>query len=697
MDPIPIVGLQLVVLFVLTVPLGLVLLRIGERLVGRKFGLTVPERVLVAFYTVGCVFLVIGWIPLPLYAFPSIFGALAVGILAYAFLSIPDRGQGLRNAVRFVAGAPAWALGALTVGLLVIELYGVQSFLVGNTLDGSSQSLWLNVLLRNHTLALTLAPYSGAGVEYPQGATVWMSLPVVLFGWQTVRAPLYVPSLFLALAVPASYCLGERWARLAPRLPSALVGLVFAAAFALMVSFRGMLVGGTFDYSLSLPLFLVVLGWLPLLSQRFLGSWKDLWALSIFIGVVLSIGPMLGGYLLLFLGAFGLLYAVRSSGQALRWLVRWLASVAVSSLFLLRSMLTVALWYNYPDHALSDAGSPPYFTTSPPGVLSLANVDGGGSPFHRVKAGHWPVRGIRTEHQNLHAAAVILLVIGYLWPRHGEHDGPLGGLAFPVVGGTLIALVETVGLLVLYSVPRVGATVASLTYLQESCQTLAFFYTLIALLPIVAAVAWLVARRSEGDERTVPPGPDVSPSPRSHGPRRPTLRAARILVLGAVVVITVPLASGVLSAGVTGPGYISGHMGELANVTQGDLDALEWAGAHLPACSRVLVAPATVGMYLPEFAEVHLLFPGYPAPTNLSYNRIVSQLVQGTYTNTTREMMLWLEVTEVFVSGESSVGFPPFQLEPLEASGDFSVLHTSGAVTILEFLAGPSASTCPAR
>ena len=95
-----------------------------------------------------------------------------MGVIAYAYLSLHDRGRSLREAAPLGAGRLAGVLGALTVGRLTIELASVESLVVGNMLDGSAQSLWLNLLLRNHTLALTLAPYSGAGVEYPQAVTV---------------------------------------------------------------------------------------------------------------------------------------------------------------------------------------------------------------------------------------------------------------------------------------------------------------------------------------------------------------------------------------------------------------------------------------------------------------------------------------------------------------------------------------------
>ncbi len=45
---------------------------------------------------------------------------------------------------------------------------------------------------------------------YPLGTTVWMTVPVLLFAWPIVSAPVHLPPLFLALSVPAAYSWGGR-------------------------------------------------------------------------------------------------------------------------------------------------------------------------------------------------------------------------------------------------------------------------------------------------------------------------------------------------------------------------------------------------------------------------------------------------------------------------------------------------------
>ncbi|MGI0151580.1 MAG: hypothetical protein ACREC5_06560, partial [Thermoplasmata archaeon] len=152
-----------------------------------------------------------------------------------------------------------------------------------------------------------------------------------------------------------------------------------------------------------------------------------------------------------------------------------------------------------------------------------------------------------------------------------------------------------------------------------------------------------------------------------------------------------------VGAGVTvtsAPGYLSQHLESLANVTGGDVAGLQWAGVHLPACSRVLVAPASAAMFLPQFADVQLIFPIFPLSVNLSYDVAVTSLTHGVYTNATRSALLQLGTTEVFATAQTSVSYPALQVEPLSASSDFTVLFHAGDAWIFLFGPGASASEC---
>ncbi|MGP8136204.1 MAG: hypothetical protein ACLQD8_08860 [Thermoplasmata archaeon] len=142
------------------------------------------------------------------------------------------------------------------------------------------------------------------------------------------------------------------------------------------------------------------------------------------------------------------------------------------------------------------------------------------------------------------------------------------------------------------------------------------------------------------------------------------------------------------------PHYLDSHLDALANVTVADLDALAWAGAHLPACSRVFVSPGSAASFLPLYSDSHLIFPVLPLSVNRSYSVAIGNLTHGVYSSTTRTALLDLNVTEVFVTGATTVSFSPLKMAALTGSPDFSALYRSGDAGIFLFLPGPAVPAC---
>ncbi|MGI0129934.1 MAG: hypothetical protein ACREEC_07280, partial [Thermoplasmata archaeon] len=267
------------------------------------------------------------------------------------------------------------------------------------------------------------------------------------------------------------------------------------------------------------------------------------------------------------------------------------------------------------------------------------------------------------------------------------------GIVRPVFVGTAVLFSETALLAVGGTINTTAAGLQSIVNIEESSVLLFTFFELAAILPLVAGLSVLQGRR---ETATPVGGPAPMREPVASSPRiRPPGRRARTVVaLLACLVISVPLGTGTLVTAVQAPGYIDTHIGQLANVTPADISALEWSGENLPSCSRVLVAPGSVGQYLPEYAAVALVFPAFPTPSNLSYQRIVQSLDGGTYDNATRALLIGLEVTTVFVSGQNSVSYLPFLLPPLRASPDFAVLFSSGDAAVLTFEPGATEAHC---
>ena len=675
----------LIVLFLILIPLGDVLLRVAEWLVGYRFRLMVTERVLLAFFASGGLLYVIASIPLPIYGLPLLAGLLVIGAVAFAILVVRDHAKEFRATVNELLSWPVLAVIFGSLGLLALEVAS-GSLLLPNGVDGAVHALFVNEILRNHSIPTTLAPFSADGVIYPLGAPVWMTLPVLIFGWPIVTAPVILPPLFASLSVAAGFSLGSRLSGEA-RSKVPWTGLLFAAFFGLVASWPRLYVGGSYDFIFALPLFVVALGLFRDWMVTGLTSTRSALALGLFLGCITALSAAVGVSLILLMGGWILVFRRASRVSLGSTLLRFLAAVGVAAIFVVRSVVGVVEWFNYPGHVVTDAGSSPYHAIVTGSVYGgwIVHLD----PFVPFK---WRVSPIPL----LSVVLQILLVAGIVlsaWVLLRPHSGPSRYLAPALVrwvgASTVILFGETAALLALGMANGSVSGIQSVTNVWETSILLFLLYQLIAVLPLVAATSYLRDRPAASSAADAPGSPSV---PDKTGPGR--MRKAKWKpVAAAVLLVTLGIGGGATVGDV--PGYLHSYLLTQANGTSDNVAALEWASAHLPSCSRVLVAPGSAAQFLPEYASVHLVFPTFPYAVNQSYYVAVSNLTAGIYSNTTRLAMLDLGLTEVFATGQTTVTFPPFDVQPLEHASDFSTLFAQGDATILAFLPGVAMSDCP--
>jgi hypothetical protein len=675
---------DLVVLFLVLLPLGAALLRLGEWLAGRRFSLLITERIILSFFASGGLLYVCASIPLPIYGLPLVVGLLVAGALACLALVSHDHAKDLGAALRVLLSWPMLAVGLGTLGLLALEISS-GSLLLPNGVDGAVHSLFVNLILRNHSIPSTLDPFAADGVIYPLGAPVWMTLPVLLFGWPIVAAPIFLPPLFACLSVAAGFSLGER---LSPDLRSRTpwVGLLFAAFFGLIASWPRLYVGGSYDFIFALPLFVVALGLLRAWASTGPTSWRSSLALGLFLGYATALSAAVGVALMLLLGGWILAFhrvPRQSVGSAM---LRLLGAVGIAAIFVVRSIVGVVAWFDYPGHVLTPTGSAPYAPLVTHSVynLGLTQID----PFGLFRWKVSPISSLSVELEVLLVVGIALSIFLLLRPQSALGRYLSTDLVRWVGLSTLILLAETSALLALGTLNGSVSGIQSVTNLWETSVLLFFFYQLIAVLPLVAMTNSL--RGSSGVSRA-----SASPPPRLPAVGRRPIRAG---VSGwravTVVVLLVALGTGGGATVVAVPGYLHSYLLTQANATSSDVAALEWAPAHLPSCSRVLVAPGSAAQFLPEYAVVNVIYPTFPYPTNLSYSTIVTDLTAGNYSNTTRAALTELGVTEIFATGQTTNAFLPFDVRPLENSSDFTVLFAQGDATILVFLPEVVISGC---
>jgi hypothetical protein len=671
-------------LLIALLPTGLALLRVAERLLVYRFRLTVPERLLLAFYAAGAVIFVVASVPVPIYGTPLMLAVLGLGVAGYGLFALLERGSGLRAAGMFVLSPVGIVLGVGTLGLLVFEVLPIWNHPFPNAWDGSATALWMNLTFRNGTLPTSLQPFASAPVLYPLATTVWMTLPVRLLGWPLVQAPVLLPPLFLSFTVPSAYCWGARWGARSPAAGTS-VGLLFATFFGLVASWPRFFTGGSYDFAFALPLFLVALGFLPTFvrSERIAGS--QLLGFGLLAGVVASLSLAAGEALLVLL----LAYAIVACRGSVRTFVAWLGRTAFVAVFEVAFTLrSVIAWVAY--------GQPAVPSASTLGSLNLRLVEGELDPFVPSKPKMSPFPWISLELQILLVAGLVLAGWALWATAAATRRTSLSQLAADLVVGTA-ALFLLTGVLLLSALPGPEASdLQSITNLDESSILLFIFFGALSAFPLVMALSWLTERRAV----VARAGPDPSrhrPAFSLGGKRSRESGGYRAVVETlAVLVLLIPLSAGTAFSLVEGPGFIQANVGKTSNVTAGDLAAMDWVGANLPSCSAVLVAPGSAGQFLPEYSVVHLVFPMNPVPRNQSYAVVVSNLTAGEYSSITRSALENLGITEVFVTGQTSVSYEAFSAGPLKSSSDFVLLDQSGDAFVFGFLPGESATGCVA-
>jgi hypothetical protein len=166
--------------------------------------------------------------------------------------------------------------------------------------------------------------------------------------------------------------------------------------------------------------------------------------------------------------------------------------------------------------------------------------------------------------------------------------------------------------------------------------------------------------------------------------------------IAAIAIIVVSFGIGGVTSVTEVTPYLHDHFHLFSNVTDADLEALGWAGEHLPNCSRVMAAPGSAALFLPLYASVAIDFPMEPLPLNLSYNIAVANLTSGVFSSATNSALLELGITVVFVTQQNSVSYLAFQPAALLGSHEFARLYVNGDAQIFAFEPGEALTGCTA-
>jgi hypothetical protein len=608
------------------------------------------ERFLLDFYLGGAVLYVVaalpgGWFtPVPVgAAVVAALGSLVWGLrgsrtLGHARAFLRETGRVLGNP--FVL---ATLLSALGLGLLEASVAGAAA--TGNTFDSSVDTLFVSLLGLHASIPLSLAPIASGWVAYPQGSTVWFAAAQSLAGFPPPRTALLVTPLFMALAPLGAYCVGRRW------LGSASAGAACAIVFAVLGPGTRGYAGGSNDFVLAFPLVLLLVALSHDWATGAGPTIRDAVAFGSLAGYSAAINPVGAEWLFLLVPFWVVASGARGARVLGRWGAAWGVAVASALPWVAPSLVGIGRGAVAPARAASGGwGLGTFVSLADPFVIRPTVQTFSPYPLLSVEL----------------AGLLIVGAVVLLWApwRPGLPGAAFGRWA---VAGVASALVWLSGGLLAHAGWHGLDPVLAVTSPGEMSSLLFAVFALVVAVPLV-----VLFRRAEGSAGRPGPGPPTRPEPNARRPAGGALDL-RIASIGLAIAVLMP---GAVLTGTELPTTLGTLYSSFSNVTAGDFAMLEWAGAHLPPGSRVLVAPGSAAEFLPGYAPGAVLVYPMTGPgwrSDPEYLDLCGRLENGSLGGPGLQEVHDLRVQYIAVTGASSVLFAPFDPKPLLDSAAFSV------------------------
>jgi len=615
------------------------------------------ERALVDFYLGGALLYLVASLPIGAFLLPVAVALPMLAAVGVAVLTVRAASRKVGTSIRGEFGAlrrPVPVIVLLSaLALFLVELSVAVAIPTGNTYDSSLLTLYTSLLLHNHMTVRSFLPYATTGLLYPQGTTVWLGDAQILFGLPPARVALLVTPLFLALAPLSGFVFGRRL------FASERAGLAVALVLAWVgAGTRGMVLGDN-DFVFSFPLVLLLAGQAVVWWRSALPAIGDVLGFGLLAGYSAAMNPVGAEWLFLALPLVALFVRPRFAGRAAGWFARWAAALATALIGIVPSLSVLVTGRSSPGFVPGATGA---VAGVSPGI-SMSQFLGSIDPFlfGASDTELSTVGALRLELAILIAVGLAVLLLVGRGSAFGRYLEPFR----PFVAGAVVSQVGLLGVLWLASTGfQPAVDFANLSYSYELSVWLFTTYALIAAVPLALAIerfaGWLRRADIAADPGIARPPVTRAPSPRS-------LARRAVVPFAVALVIVVP---GVVLTPTALPPSLSQAYHSLGNVTGADFDLLEYAGSHLPSGARVLVAPGSAGQFLPGYcSDLVLLYPMVPgfASVNASYELLVRDLPNATFTGADQRALAVLEAGYIVVTGNNTRLWPAFSPRPFLA------------------------------
>jgi hypothetical protein len=531
---------------------------------------------------------------------------------------------------------------------LVVQTLALNGLIFGSIRDTSMHSLFVQVLLENKQVPMTLQPYLSEGIIYPQGFTPMVAYSVLISNYSPPEAVFYLTTFFSAFAILGVYFLGKTLSLS----KKGYVGLSLAFVFAFFACWPKYLTWGSNAFIASLPLFFVCLSLFPFLTKEKLNTWT-----------ILAVGFLFGYLGVLHLEAYEALIASlfllwlytaikRHNGAWNRLLSLALIS-ALSLLILSPFLYRQLIWYQYPGHNIGiapDAEIPPVQPT-----LSFIQTNVA-----------WFFNNLASNIL-LIIASLVLIFASALMAVYFRKSKSFNGASWLIKLGIAMFLGESLILLL-----------AAIDYLNlpfygnpELLYFPLYFFVAAANFYLFYVFSSYLSRKILAKTNET------------------KLKSRKLLVYAISAMLLVGIYSPFLYQSIVlDVGQIHGSYAVFAVTTEQDLQLMLWIKENLAKNATILVNNYQSGTFIPSLANHKVIYPVVASSDSVSYQELETLLEKNNVNLTAMDLMKHFNITDIYVgSGVSSFNDSEYQWNPELFLGNpnFELVKNFGNAYLFQF------------
>ncbi len=605
----------------------------------------------------GCLILyVIAIVPLHLFKPVILLGVLSFSIIFAVFYH-------LRKLLISRMGMMKWSgifcyvtVFVIFFVVLWIGVVPTTNFIFGSVHDTSLFSLFAKVILENHQIPETLAPYSPEGIIYPQGFFAVVAFAHVLLEMPLAEIPLRISPLFQALIVPAAYYLGRE-------LSGRKLGFSLVFVFAFVSRWPRLLVWGSSAFVAGFPLFLICLSLIPsvlgLDSRNKKGKKRvALFGIGLLYGYLAAVHLTLCEVIVFALVVAGLVRVLRSDFKRIvtchmfkNFLIVLMPTFCLISPFVFRAVK----WYHYPGHNLGLPGDIVISPFPPFDVIDWLFVSEGVSPY-----------------PTLRIAIVILIAVACITILASRDKlevyrmQNIVGIALASICGALIQILLC---LVQYAYPSVGLFTG-----EFSRPTILLLVFLFFFIGVFNVILWH----------------DFGKFIRSK--RLQIFKKKSMLVnLGVAMVIVqifLPIYAPFFYYRFAHDfEYLNGQYNMFSVTTQDDVELMQWMSNYLPPDSKVLINPFEAGGFLPVVSGIRgVIYPFTASRNSKSYKTLTTLIDLKVLNETTYQLIEQFDTDYIFIGSTAMAGTAKWDATMFLGNPHFKVVKKVGNSYLIEIL-----------